>query len=82
MELFTIYVSVNTRDSPLLQPKVTVCWLLGDIFFWKAQGNQSVVKDHFETSIFFLGELEGQEKKVMKLKPLMAKERGLAQEEN
>lgn len=83
--LFTIYVSVNTRELPWLQPKVTVCWCLGDRFFWKAQHNQSIVKEgqwHFEASFFYflLGELAGQEKKVMKIKPLMAKESGLAQE--
>lgn len=66
-----------------MQPKVTVCWLLGDMFFWKAQHNQSIVKEgqwHFEASIFFLGELAGQEKKVIKIKPLMANEGGVAQE--
>jgi len=56
--VFTIYVSVNTRESPWLQPKVTVCWLLGDTFFWKAQHNQSIVKEgqwYFAASIFFSG---------------------------
>lgn len=54
--LFTIYVSVNTRESACLQPKVTVCWLLADTFFWKAQHNQSIVKEgqwYFEGSFFF-----------------------------
>lgn len=85
--LFTNYVSVNTRESPWLQPKVTVCWRLGDTFFGKVQHNQSIVKEgqwHFEASFFFffflLGELAGQEKKVMKIKPIMAKEGSLAQE--
>lgn len=82
--LFTIFASVNTRESACLQPKVTVCWLLADTFFWKAQHNQSIVKEgqwYFEGSFFFfLGQLAGQEKKVMKIKPLMTKEGGLAQE--
>lgn len=54
--LFTNYVSVNTRESPWLQPKVTVCWRLGDTFFGKVQHNQSIVKEgqwHFEASFFF-----------------------------
>lgn len=78
--LFTVYVSVNTRESPWSQRKVTVCWLLGDMFFWKAQHNQSIVEEgqwYFEASIFFLVE---QEKKVMKINALIAMEGGPAQE--
>lgn len=60
--LFTIYVSVNTGESPWLEPEVAVCWLLGDMFFWKAQHNHSIVKEgqwYFEASIIFLADLAG-----------------------
>lgn len=42
VRLFTIYAHVNKRESPNLQPKVTVCWLLVTRF----SGRHSIINPY------------------------------------